>query len=94
MWAGPSVGGAFSRQSVCIAHVLHAQQQLLALLSDLLSEAGETGRLRVDVSPDELATFCLHPLAAASALRSEAAVRRLVGVTLSGMVKTDGPTTR
>lgn len=34
---------------------------------------------------DELASCCLHTLAAASTLPSKAAVRRLVAVTLSGL---------
>src|SRR5215212_6500884 len=38
-----------------------------------------------DVAPDELASYCLHALAAASSLPSKAAVRRLVTVTVAGL---------
>ncbi|MBA2423836.1 MAG: TetR/AcrR family transcriptional regulator, partial [Actinobacteria bacterium] len=40
---------------------------------------------RDDVSPDELASYCLHALSAAGGLSSRAAVRRLVTVTLAGL---------
>jgi AcrR family transcriptional regulator len=67
------------------AHVARAQQQLSDFIRDLLSEAAQTGDLRDDVAPEELASYCLHALAAASSLPSEAAVRRLVRVTLAGL---------
>ena len=66
-------------------HVFRAQQQLTDIVRDLLTEAAETGDVRGDVAPDELASYCLHALAAASSLPSEAAVRRLVAVTLAGL---------
>jgi AcrR family transcriptional regulator len=66
-------------------HVARAQQQLSDLLRDLLTEAAEAGDVRDDVAPDELASYCLHALAAASSLPSKAAVRRLVTVTLAGL---------
>jgi hypothetical protein len=50
-----------------------------------VAEGAETGDLRDDVAPDELAGYCLHALAAASSLPSKAAVRRLVTVTLAGL---------
>jgi AcrR family transcriptional regulator len=62
-----------------------AQQQLIDLIRDLLTEAAETGDVRDDVAPDELASYSLHALTAASSLPSEAAVRRLVTVTLAGL---------
>jgi AcrR family transcriptional regulator len=62
-----------------------AQQQLREMIRDLLTEGAETGDLRDDVAPDELATYCLHALTAASSLPSKAAVRRLVTVTLAGL---------
>lgn len=65
--------------------VARAQQQLRHLIRDLLAEATETGDVRADVSPDELASYCLHALAAASSLASKAAVGRLVSVTLAGV---------
>jgi len=66
-------------------HVAQAQQQLSDFIRDLLSEAAETGDVRDDIAPDELASYCLHALAAASSLPSEAAVRRLVTITLAGL---------
>ncbi|MBA3567049.1 MAG: TetR/AcrR family transcriptional regulator [Actinomycetota bacterium] len=66
-------------------HVGRAQHQLRDFIRDLLSQGQETGDLRDDVSPDELASYCLHALSAASGLSSKAAVRRLVTVTLAGL---------
>jgi AcrR family transcriptional regulator len=66
-------------------HVVRAQKQLRDLIRDLLIEGVETGGLRDDVAPDELASYCLHALTAASSLPSKAAVRRLVTVTLAGL---------
>jgi hypothetical protein len=45
----------------------------------------KTGDVRDDVSPDELAGYCLNALAGAGRQRSKAAVRRLVTVTLDGL---------
>ncbi|MPZ65987.1 MAG: TetR family transcriptional regulator [Pseudonocardiaceae bacterium] len=66
-------------------HVAQAQQQLIDVFRDLLTDVAATGDLRDDVGPDELASYCLHALTAASSLPSEAAVRRLVTVTLAGL---------
>lgn len=62
-----------------------AQQQLRDLVRDLLAEAADAGAVRDDVSPEELTTYCLHALDAASALRSDAAVHRLVAVVVAGL---------
>jgi AcrR family transcriptional regulator len=66
-------------------HVVQAQDHLRQQLADLLQEGAVVGEVRSDVDPTELATFCLHALTAAGALGSDAAVRRLVDVTLSGV---------
>ncbi|MDQ1012080.1 AcrR family transcriptional regulator [Streptomyces sp. V4I23] len=66
-------------------HVTRAQQQLVDLFRGVLAEAVASGDLRDDVAPDELARYCLHALTAAGSLPSEAAVRRLVAVTLAGL---------
>ncbi|MDQ3937800.1 MAG: TetR/AcrR family transcriptional regulator [Chloroflexota bacterium] len=66
-------------------HVARAEQQLRHMIRDLLTRAAETGAVRDDVAPDELADYCVHALAAASGLPSEAAVRRLVAVTVAGL---------
>jgi AcrR family transcriptional regulator len=65
--------------------VPRARQQLRAMIRDLLTEGAKTGDLRDDVAPDELASYCLHALTAASSLPSKAAVRRLVTVILAGL---------
>ena len=65
--------------------IAQAQRQLRKMVRDLLAEGAETGVLRDDVAPDELANYCLHALAAANRLPSKAAVRRLVTVTLAGL---------
>ncbi|WP_116453440.1 TetR/AcrR family transcriptional regulator [Blastococcus litoris] len=62
-----------------------AEQQIGGLFQGLLVEVAEAGRLRRDVSPEELASFCVHALTAAGGLPSEDAVHRLVEVTLSGL---------
>ena len=66
-------------------HVVRAHQQLSAFIRDLLAEGAAIGELRADVAPEELASYCLHALSAASGLPSRAAVRRLVRVTLAGL---------
>jgi AcrR family transcriptional regulator len=73
--------------------VLHSQGQHLEpalrkvheLIRELLAEAVTAGAVRDDVSPAELADYCLHALGAAGGLRSMAAVRRLVRVTMAGL---------
>jgi hypothetical protein len=45
----------------------------------------QTGEIRADIAPGELAGYCLHALTAAGSLPSEAAVRRLLAVTMSGL---------
>jgi AcrR family transcriptional regulator len=66
-------------------HVARARQQLSDFVRDLLAEGAQAGDIRVDVAPQELASYCLHALAAAGSLQSEAAVHRLVMVTLAGV---------
>jgi AcrR family transcriptional regulator len=66
-------------------HVARAQQQLSGFVRELLTEGVESGHVRDDVAPAELASYCLHALNAASSLPSKAAVRRLVTVALAGL---------
>jgi len=66
-------------------HVARAHRHLRDFIRDLLAAAVATGDVRDDVSPDELATYCLSSLASAGSLPSKAAVRRLVIVTLAGL---------
>ena len=62
-----------------------AQHQIRHMIRNLLIEAAENGHVRNDVPLDELASYCLHALAAAGSLPSKAPVRRLVTVTLAGL---------
>jgi AcrR family transcriptional regulator len=78
---GPEVAALLHRG----VHLTQAQQQVHDLLEDLLIEAAAAGAVRDDVAPGELAGYCLHALTAAGSLPSEAAVRRLVTVTLAGL---------
>ena len=66
-------------------HVVRAERRLVDLLANLAREGAAAGQVRDDVPPGELALYCMHALGAAGALRSKAAVRRLVDVTLSGL---------
>jgi AcrR family transcriptional regulator len=66
-------------------HVARAQQELADLITDLLTEAIEAGDVRNDVGPEELASYCLHALAAAGSLPSKTAVSQLVMVVLAGL---------
>jgi AcrR family transcriptional regulator len=65
--------------------VARAQRQVHEMIRDLLTEAAKKGDVRDDVTPDELASYCVHALAGAGSQRSKAAVRRLVSVTLAGL---------
>jgi AcrR family transcriptional regulator len=65
--------------------VSRAQHQVHDMIRDLLKQAAESGDVRDDVTPDELASYCLHAVSAASGLPSKAAVRRLVTVILAGL---------
>ena len=69
-------------------HVAHAERHLSEMIQALLVEAAKAGAIRRDVAAAELATYCVHALAAASGLSSKAAVRRLVTVTLAGLKST------
>lgn len=66
-------------------HVARAEHSLHGFIRNLLAEGAAAGVVRTDVTPDELASYCLHALSAAGRLGSRAAVRRLVAVTLAGL---------
>jgi hypothetical protein len=55
------------------------------LIRDLLIGGAKTGEVRKDVAPDELVSYSLHALAAASDVPTKAAVRRLVEITMAGL---------
>ena len=66
-------------------HLARAQHQLHDFISDLITEAAQSGDVRDDIAPGELASYCLHAATAATDLPSKAAVHRLIQVTLSGL---------
>ena len=66
-------------------HVARAREQLQDLVADLLAAGAKAGTIRSDIAPGELASFCMHALTAAGSLPSEAAVRRLLAVTMAGI---------
>jgi AcrR family transcriptional regulator len=65
--------------------VARAERQVHQLIRDLLAAAAKAGEVRDDVPPDELASYCVHALAAVRPQLSKAAVLRLVSVTLAGL---------
>jgi AcrR family transcriptional regulator len=67
------------------AHVARARQHLNDFIRDLLTQGAASGDVRDDVTPEELASYCLHAITAATSLPTKAAVRRLVGVILAGL---------
>jgi hypothetical protein len=60
-------------------------QELRDLLSGLLTDAAAVGKVRKDVPPDELASYCLHALAAAGDFGTATVTARLVNVVLKGL---------
>ena len=81
----PHTGSDTASQLHRSEHVAQAHGQLHGLLHELISAAAAAGSVRADPPPDEMATYCLHALAAATELRSAAAVRRLVDLTLASL---------
>jgi AcrR family transcriptional regulator len=67
------------------AHVARAHQHLNDFIRDLLTQGAANGDVRDDVTPEELASYCLHAITAATSLPTKAAVRRLVSVILAGL---------
>jgi AcrR family transcriptional regulator len=65
--------------------VARAEKELRNMLLRLVTDAATSGDVRDDVAPEELVTYCLYALTAASSLPSKAAVHRLVALTLAGL---------
>jgi len=63
--------------------VENAEQQVLDLLSEAISAAAESGQVRSDVAPADLARFCLYALAAGG----HSPATDLVPVVLAGLRK-------
>ncbi len=81
----PHAGSDATAQLHRSDHVAQAHSQLQQLIGELIADAAATGSVRQDPSADELANYCLHALGGATRLRSAAAVRRLVDLTLAGL---------
>jgi AcrR family transcriptional regulator len=64
------------------------ETELRELLTRLIDEGIEAGELRDDVPPSELALYCLNAAAGARYAESQAAVRRMLDVAMTGLVKT------
>jgi AcrR family transcriptional regulator len=72
-------------------HLAEAQRQLHDLIANLIAKAADAADIRADMPADELASYCLHALNAASSMPSQAAVDRLVTITLAGLRALDSP---
>lgn len=70
--------------------IQHAHRSLVDLVAGLLTAAAAAGRVRDDITPSELAVYCIHAISAAASMSSKAAVLRLVQVALAG-VRRDRP---
>ncbi len=66
-------------------HVAAARRRLVEFLGDVVRDAARAGAVRDDIPAEELAAYCLHALEAAGAVRTTAAVDRLVAVTLDAL---------
>ena len=66
-------------------HMTGTRARLHTFLADLIAEAARAGAVRADVPAAELADYALGALSAAAGAASEAAVHRLVAVTLAGL---------
>src|SRR5215216_7904498 len=73
------------------AQVRKLQRQLHDLISGLVAEAAAAGAVRQDVPAEELASYCVHAIAAAGN-SSTTAVDRLLDVVWTGITST--PSTR
>ncbi|MCW2752033.1 MAG: transcriptional regulator, TetR family [Aeromicrobium sp.] len=78
----------FEHRDSAIAVIVHGDDskgRQNAFLREAIAEAIEADAIREDMTPEELATYCLHALGAAADLPSKAAVERLVHLTLDGL---------
>jgi hypothetical protein len=69
------------------AEVRKLQRQLLDLISGLVAEAAAAGAVRQDVPAEELASYCVHALAAAGN-SSATAIDRLLDLVWTGITST------
>jgi AcrR family transcriptional regulator len=71
------------------AHVDRQEQQLRDLVAGLLTEAAAAGAVRTDVPTEELASYCVCAMAAASDSRTAAPITRLVDLVCGSLAQTD-----
>ena len=64
-------------------HLIRAEQQVAELVRDVIAAAADTGAVRTDTAPAELAAYCLHALAGST--ESIDARRRLLSIVLAGL---------
>lgn len=81
-------GGGLSALLHGSGHVTQARNHLAAFLAATIADGVATSAIRDDVSPQELALFCLSAVGGAADLPSQAAVTRLVQLTLSAIRRT------
>ena len=67
------------------AHVVRARHELLGFLEALIADTAAIAGIRTDVSPKELANFCVLALDGAAEVRSRRAADRLVGLVLDAV---------
>lgn len=73
------------------AGVVHARRHLHELIRNLLAEGAESGEIRDDITPDELADYCVHALSRAGDHPSAVATRQLVAATLNRLRDSQPP---
>ncbi|MEU4621981.1 helix-turn-helix domain-containing protein [Actinoplanes sp. NPDC023801] len=90
---GHHADGASPAQATQLALTLHraahmppAHQRLHELVTEAIAGAADAGIVRTDAPPAELATYCLHALAAAAALPSPDSRERLLDMTWAGLL--------
>jgi AcrR family transcriptional regulator len=66
-------------------HVTVAHRHLREFVQELIADAATAGAVRRDVPAGELASYCLHALAAATSLHDPAAIHRLLQTTVTGI---------
>ncbi len=67
------------------AHVAHARRRLLGFVAAMIADSATTAGIRTDVSPKELANFCVHALDGAAHVRTQRAADRLVSLVLGAI---------
>lgn len=65
--------------------IADAQRHLTDLVRQLIADASAAGDIRDDITPDELANYSLNALTAAATLTTDAAMHRLVELTLTAL---------